>query len=86
MLSCSGLEAAGVEGVAAHRGQSFDTLDLALSAATRGHGVALGDLNLVRESLNDGVLVTPFDIELNQGISYFLIYPPQRAQLRKSVR
>ncbi len=77
------LEAAGVEGVAAHRGQSFDTLDLALSAATRGHGVALGDLNLVRESLNDGVLVAPFDIELNQGISYFLIYPPHRAQLPK---
>ncbi|MFS2157242.1 LysR substrate-binding domain-containing protein [Pseudomonas sp. Pseusp122] len=77
------LEAAGVEGVVAHRGQSFDTLDLALSATTRGHGVALGDLNLVRESLNDGVLVAPFDIELHQGISYFLIYPSQRAQLPK---
>jgi DNA-binding transcriptional LysR family regulator len=77
------LEAAEVDGIAAHRGQSFDTLDLALSAATRGQGVALGDLNLVRESLNDGVLVAPFDIELNQGISYYLIYPTQRAQLPK---
>ncbi|WP_122282181.1 LysR substrate-binding domain-containing protein [Pseudomonas syringae group genomosp. 3] len=80
------LEAAGVAGLAglaAHRGQSFDTLDLALSAATRGQGVALGDLNLVRESLNDGILVAPFDIELKQSISYYLIYPPQRAQLPK---
>ncbi|WP_397448825.1 LysR substrate-binding domain-containing protein [Pseudomonas sp. NA-150] len=77
------LEAAGVSNVAAHRGQTFDTLDLALSAATRGQGVALGDLNLVRESLNDGVLVAPFEQELHQGIGYYLIYPPARAQLPK---
>lgn len=77
------LEVAGVGGVAFHRGQTFDTLDLALSAATRGQGVALGDLNLVRESLNDGVLVAPFETELNQGIAYYLIYPTPRAQLPK---
>lgn len=58
---------------------SFDTLDLALWVAIRGHGVALGDLNLVRESPNDGVLIAPFDIELNQSVLYFLIYPSQRA-------
>jgi len=32
----------------------------------------VGDLNLVRESLNDGVLVAPFDIELNLGEPYEL--------------
>lgn len=77
------LESAGVKGIAAHRGQRFDTLELALSAATRGQGVALGDINLIRESLNDGVLVAPFDIELSQGMAYYLVYPPQRAQLPK---
>jgi LysR family transcriptional regulator, glycine cleavage system transcriptional activator len=77
------LEMAGVRDVAAHRGQTFDTLDLALSAATRGQGVALGDLNLIRESLNDGVLVAPFEAELSQGIGYYLIYPAVRAQLPK---
>ncbi|MEA9995100.1 LysR substrate-binding domain-containing protein [Pseudomonas sp. 10B1] len=77
------LEAAGVGSIASHRGQTFDTLDLALSAATRGQGVALGDLNLVRESLKDGVLVAPFETELNQGIGYYLIYPAARAQLPK---
>jgi DNA-binding transcriptional LysR family regulator len=45
--------------------------------------VALGDLNLLKESLRDGVLIAPFDCVLDQGISYFLIYPPQRAQLPK---
>jgi len=77
------LEMAGVNDVAAHRGQTFDTLDLCLSAATRGQGVALGDLNLIRESLNDGVLVAPFEAELSQGIGYYLIYPGLRAQLPK---
>ena len=77
------LEAAGIGGATSPRGQTFDTLELALSAATRGQGVALGDLNLVRESLSDGVLVAPFDFVLEQGVSYYLIYPAQRALLPK---
>jgi len=77
------LEAAGVGWIPSHPGQTFDTLELSLSAATRGQGVALGDLNLLKESLADGVLVAPFDYVLDQGVSYFLIYPPQRGQLPK---
>ena len=77
------LDAAGVSRIASHRGQTFDTLDLALSAATRGQGVALGDLNLVRESLRDGVLVAPFEHVLDQGVAYYLVYPPNRARLPK---
>jgi LysR family glycine cleavage system transcriptional activator len=77
------LKAAGAGWVPSHFGQTFDTLELTLSAATRGQGVALGDLNLLKESLRDGVLVAPFDCVLDQGISYFLIYPPQRAQMPK---
>jgi DNA-binding transcriptional LysR family regulator len=77
------LEAAGVSWIASHHAQTFDTLEFALSAATRSNGVALGDLNLLKESLSDGVLVAPFDCVLDQGISYFLIYPPQRASLPK---
>lgn len=77
------LEAAGVGWISSHLGQTFDTLELALSAATRSQGVALGDLNLLEESLRDGVLIAPFNCVLDQGISYFLIYPSQRAQLPK---
>ncbi|HLY54707.1 MAG TPA: LysR substrate-binding domain-containing protein [Stellaceae bacterium] len=77
------LNLAGLGRIASHRGQTFDTLELALSAATRGQGIALGDLNLVRESLDDGVLVAPFDLVLDHGTSYYLLYPPHRRQLPK---
>jgi DNA-binding transcriptional LysR family regulator len=77
------LDAARLEGIAAHRGPTFDTLELALSAATRGQGVALGDMNLVREALRDGVLVAPFDCILDLGVAYYLVYPPHRAQVAK---
>ncbi len=77
------LEAAQLEGIAAHRGPTFDTLELALSAATRGQGVALGDLNLVREAIRDGVLVAPFECILDLGVAYYLVYPPHRAATAK---
>jgi len=77
------LHAAGVDTKAARRGQAFDTLELALAAATRGQGVAIGDLNLVRESLRDGILVAPFKQTIDQGLSYYLVYPPDRAQQPK---
>jgi DNA-binding transcriptional LysR family regulator len=77
------LDVAGVTDTAVRRGPTFDTLELALSAATRGQGIALGDLNLIRESLRDGVLVAPFERVLHQGIGYYLVYPPYRASLPK---
>ena len=77
------LQKAGADAKNARRGQTFDTLELALSAATRGQGVAIGDLNLVRESLRDGVLVAPFKLTIEQGLSYYLVYPPDRAQQPK---
>jgi len=77
------LEAAGVGWIPSHHGQTFDTLELALSAAARGQGVALGDLTLLKESLDAGVLVAPFDYVLDQGVSYYLAYPAQRANLPK---
>ena len=77
------LDHAGIGEISSHRGQTFDTLELALSAATRNQGVALGDLNLVQESLRDGTLVAPFETVLDQGIAYYLVYPAQRAQLSK---
>jgi len=77
------LETAGVGWIRSQAGQTFDTLELALSAATRGQGVALGDLNLLQEALDDGVLVAPFDCVLDQGVSYFLVYPPGRGQAPK---
>lgn len=67
----------------ARRGQTFDTLELALAAATRGQGVAISDLILAGESLRNGVLVQPFATTIEQGIGYYLVYPPDRAQQPK---
>ncbi|HPW06929.1 MAG TPA: LysR substrate-binding domain-containing protein [Burkholderiaceae bacterium] len=77
------LHAVGAGHKPTRRGQTFDTLELALAAATRGQGVAIGDLNLVRESLRDGILVAPFAQTIEQGLSYYLVYPPDRAQQPK---
>jgi len=77
------LEGAKVGWMTSRLGQTFDTLELALSGAARSQGVALGDVNLLKESLRDGALVAPFDYILDQGVSYYLIYPSQREQLPK---
>jgi DNA-binding transcriptional LysR family regulator len=77
------LRKAGGPFIAPPGGQTFDTLELALSAASRGQGVAMGDLTLVHESLANGTLVAPFADVLDQGKGYFLVYPLQRAERPK---
>ena len=74
-----------VNAMSATRGQVFDTVDMALSAATRGQGVAIADPALLRESLADGVLVMPFKRRVASGMGYFLTYPAERAGARKLV-
>lgn len=70
------LEQAGVGWSSIRHAETFDTLEMALSAATRGMGVALGDRMLLDESLRDGILVMPFDQVLDRRISYYLAFPP----------
>ena len=48
-----------------------------------GFSVAMGDLNLIHENLRDGGLVAPFERTVGQGLSYYLAYPPDRAQQPK---
>jgi DNA-binding transcriptional LysR family regulator len=45
--------------------------------------VAISDLILAEESLRDGVLAQPFATTIEQGIGYYLVYPPDRAQQPK---
>jgi len=77
------LQANGASTRHARRGQTFDTLELALAAATRGQGVVMSDLILAEESLRDGVLVQPFPDTIAEGIGYYLVYPPERARQPK---
>lgn len=61
------------------KSQHFETLDLAISAALQGHGVAIGDLGLIREDIESGRLLAPFARVVGTGDSYCLVYPEQPA-------
>jgi LysR family transcriptional regulator, glycine cleavage system transcriptional activator len=76
-------ERAGVRPEGRVKGQVFDTSDLALSAAIRGQGVVLGDINLVEECIHEGSLVAPFATIAIEGPAYCLVYSADRAALPK---
>lgn len=73
------LDSVGATQVDAAGGLVFDTLELTLTAAAHGHGVAIGDPRMAIERLDAGALVMPFGQVVPNGMGYFLVYPPQRA-------
>ena len=78
------LTAAGVKGVDASRGVSFDFPLAAYQAAMDGLGVALGRQALVAPDVKAGRLVVPFDFKMAKGdFAYYLVYPPEAIRRRK---
>lgn len=77
------LTAAGVRGVEASRGVSFDFPLAAYQAAMDGLGVALGRQPLVEPDLKAGRLVVPFDFKRSSEFAYYLVYPPEAIRRRK---
>jgi LysR family glycine cleavage system transcriptional activator len=57
------------------KGQHFDTLDLAMSVASQGSGVAIGDWSLIGEDLGAGRLVMPFELKVRTGAAYYFVFP-----------
>ncbi|WP_207281127.1 LysR substrate-binding domain-containing protein [Pseudomonas sp. FW300-N2F2] len=57
------------------KGQHFETLDLAMSMASQGTGVAIGDWSLIDDDLNAGRLVMPFELKVKTGLGYHLVHP-----------
>lgn len=70
------LKAAGVAGCDPLRGPTFTQSNLALEAAIRGQGVALGWFRSVQADLEAGRLVRPFDLSVPVDFGYYLVYPP----------
>jgi LysR family transcriptional regulator, glycine cleavage system transcriptional activator len=66
------LAAAGVQGVADGRGSTFQN-HLALEAAEAGQGFALGDQILCTDSLIEGWLARPFNFEMKDHGSYWVV-------------
>lgn len=77
------LTAAGVKGVDASRGVSFDIALAAYQAAMDGLGIALGRNPLVEPDLKAGRLVIPFEFKRSSDFAYHLVYPPEAIRRRK---
>ncbi|MEH6443528.1 MAG: LysR substrate-binding domain-containing protein [Oceanospirillaceae bacterium] len=58
----------------------FDMSALALAAAQRGCGVAIGRHSLIQQQLKAGDLVSPFALEIEADAAYHLVCHPQRLQ------
>ncbi|HEY3986223.1 LysR family transcriptional regulator [Cedecea sp.] len=56
--------------------QHFDTMDLAISAAIQGFGIAIADETLVAEDIRTGRLVRPFASSVKTGAGYRLAVKP----------
>ncbi len=74
------LDFAGVDGIDAGTGLTFDSLNLSLQAAVEGIGVAIAVGALVAEDLAEGRLVRPFGPTRTSRRPFHLVYPAHRAR------
>jgi LysR family transcriptional regulator, glycine cleavage system transcriptional activator len=66
------------------RGVSFQSSILTYQAATEGVGVAMGQLLLLRNEIQDGSLIPLFDAPLERAMAHYLAWPKGRPLGRKA--
>lgn len=59
---------------AMRKNQHFDTMDLAITAAIQGLGIAIVDETLVKEDIRAGRLTRPYRTSIKTGASYRLVF------------
>lgn len=69
-----------ISSLAQYKHQVVDLHHLAWTAAASGLGVAIGDMELLKDELQQGRLVRPFDTVLETGCGYYLAYPDSYAE------
>lgn len=69
------LHSAGMSDLEVRRGLHFNHTVLALQAAARGHGVALGSRVLAGNDLKEGRLVRPFAHGSRMSFAYYMVCP-----------
>jgi len=74
------LEKQDVQSPVMHKNQHFDTMDLAITAAIQGLGVAIADETLVAEDIRAGRLVRPYASSIKTGASYRLVLRESRGK------
>lgn len=62
------------------KNQHFDTMDLAITAAIQGLGIAIADETLVEEDIRAGRLQRPFALSVRTGASYRLVICESRTK------
>lgn len=77
------LQAAGVSAENNLEGLSFSDPWLATQAAADGMGLAMGYIEFIQNDLLSGKLVRPFDIRVQNRLSYNLVYPKDRRDDQK---
>ncbi len=75
------LQAAGVADPQPNLANAFDQVSILIQAAIANIGVALVQRCLVREALESGRLVVPFDLPIQLARGYFLCTLPQRSTM-----
>ena len=63
-----------------HKNQHFDTMDLAITAAIQGFGVAIADEALVAEDVRAGRLLRPYALSVKTGACYRLVVQESRGK------
>jgi LysR family glycine cleavage system transcriptional activator len=77
------LASVGVDDVDHTRGPVFTVESMAIAAAARGTGIALGSTYAIQDELKSGALVAPFDTRLTSEISYWVVAPARTANQPK---
>lgn len=77
------LAAAGHPDIVSTHGPRFGQFGLAVEAAIKGLGVALGSTAVVADDLASGRLVKPFDLTLAPPFRYYLVCPERTADRPK---
>lgn len=71
------LAAAGADDVDPDRGMKFESSIMAYLAAEQGMGVVIAQTYLVKEDIQSGKLVMPFNFEVPSDRSYYLLLSPR---------
>lgn len=69
------LDLAGQNEINAEKGTIIDDTNVLIQAAIDGQGIALGSSAFVQDLLDSGRLVKPFDIDLINDFSYYVVCP-----------
>lgn len=72
------LRTSGIEGVDVSRGLAFDDTGVAVLAAIGGQGILLARRVLVESDIAAGRLALPFDLDLPQEFSWYIVAPDDK--------